>query len=200
MPLLLGAVMLAVVIAAALTPNVGIVQAQTPSQYGQPSSTPCSGISASSCIPSWVVAAIGLLVVLAALGLVLIFVRRRRRPPTGGAVPAWQGGSPPSTPPRGPSAPPPSAAPSGPPAAAPAYLETPEDVGQAPPYVAPPASTAAAVGGAGAVAGAAAAEKEPDIDSLMAELDKISGEILKRAPKTGSQSGSGSPPPSEKSR
>ncbi|MGA9839215.1 MAG: hypothetical protein WBS16_02095, partial [Thermoplasmata archaeon] len=41
---------------------------------------------------------------------------------------------------------------------------------------------AAAIAG-GAVAGAgaaAAAEDEPDIDSLMAELDKISGEILKR--------------------
>jgi archaellum component FlaC len=32
----------------------------------------------------------------------------------------------------------------------------------------------------------AAAEADPDIDSLMAELDKISGEILKKAPKTGS--------------
>ena len=39
----------------------------------------------------------------------------------------------------------------------------------------------------GAAAGAGA-ESEPDIDSLMAELDKISGEILKRTPKKGAQS------------
>jgi len=32
---------------------------------------------------------------------------------------------------------------------------------------------------------------EPDIDSLMSELDKISGEILKRQPKKGA------PPPAE---
>ncbi len=31
--------------------------------------------------------------------------------------------------------------------------------------------------------GAADADSEPDIDSLMAELDKISSEILKRTPK-----------------
>jgi hypothetical protein len=43
---------------------------------------------------------------------------------------------------------------------------------------------------AGGAAGAAAGAPEPDIDSLMAELDKISGEILKKAPKPGA-SGSG---------
>ncbi len=35
------------------------------------------------------------------------------------------------------------------------------------------------------MAGAAGESAEPDIDSLMAELDRISGEILKRAPKKG---------------
>ncbi len=54
-------------------------------------------------------------------------------------------------------------------------------MGQSPPSVA---------GAAGGAAGAAG-EAEPDIDSLMAELDKISGEILKKAPKPGS-GGSGS--------
>jgi hypothetical protein len=48
-----------------------------------------------------------------------------------------------------------------------------------------PAAPAGAA--AGAAAGAGAAEAEPDIDSLMAELDKISGEILKRAPKKGAE-------------
>jgi hypothetical protein len=52
-----------------------------------------------------------------------------------------------------------------------AYVETPEDVSAAPP--------SEAVAGV-AAGGAAAAATEPDIDSLMAELDKISGEILTR--------------------
>ncbi len=49
----------------------------------------------------------------------------------------------------------------------------------------PEDAVAAAGAGAavGAGAGAAAAEAEPaDIDSLMGELDRISGEILKRGP------------------
>jgi len=37
-------------------------------------------------------------------------------------------------------------------------------------------------------AAATAGEAEPDIDSLMAELDKISGEILKKPPKKGAGS------------
>jgi hypothetical protein len=164
--------MLSVVVAAALAPNTGVVQAQTSSPYGQPSS---SGLS------PYVYLGIAAVVIVAALLLALLMLsRRRRRPPA--AVPptiqAWQEGP---TPPPG-SAPPPPAAP---PAAAPAYLETPEDVGHAPPAV--PVTKAEAAAAVAAPVAPAAAEGEPDIDSLMAELDKISSEILKRAPKKGAQ-------------
>jgi hypothetical protein len=166
-PLVLGFAMLAVVVAAALSPNVGVVQAQTNSNYNQ---SPSSGV------PWWEYAAIGGIVAAALVVALAVLFTRRRRPPAAAPPPmeAWQGG------PSGPSAPSAPAAPPPPPAAAPAYLETPEDVGHAPPAV--PVSKAAA----GAAGGAAAGEAEPDIDSLMAELDKISGEILKRAPKKGS--------------
>ncbi len=166
--------MLAVVIAAALSPNTGVVQAQTNAQYNQ---------SPSSTVSPYLYVGIGVAVALAALLVALLLMgRRRRRPPSPPPPQLWQGG--PSAPttaaavaPPPPSPPPPSPPP---PAAHPAYLETPEDVGQAAP-------TGPIVGtgvGAGAAAGAGA-EAEPDIDSLMAELDKISGEILKRAPKKG---------------
>ncbi len=174
--------MLAVVIAAALTPDVGVVQAQTTGGYVQQSST--------NALSPYVIGAI-VAVVLAAI-LVALFFMRRRRPPTAAApaaVQPWESGGAPGA---GPAAPPPSAPPAmapvaPPPPAAPAYLETPEDVGQSPPVV--PAPKAAV-----APPPAAAEEGEPDIDSLMAELDKISGEILKRAPKKGSPP---SEPPSE---
>lgn len=68
--------------------------------------------------------------------------------------------------------------PSSPAAAMPAYLETPEDVGQTP----PPAFSAQAATEKAALP-AARAEGIPDIDSLIADLDKIGGEILRRAPK-----------------
>lgn len=172
-PVALGAAMLAVVIAAAISPNLGAVPAQTNNQYGQGGS---SGLS------PWLVGGIVAAVVVAALALAFLFLRRRRRPPATPTAPVqpWQGGPGPAAAPPVPPTPPP-AAPL-PPPAAPAYLETPEDVGQAPPTI-PPAKGAAAAG--------TAAEAEPDIDSLMAELDKISGEILKRAPKKGA------PPPTE---
>ncbi|MGI0151545.1 MAG: hypothetical protein ACREC5_06385, partial [Thermoplasmata archaeon] len=57
------------------------------------------------------------------------------------------------------------------------YLESPEDVGAtAPPPVAPTPPKGARAGAA--VAGAAG--EEPNIDALMDELDRISGEILKK--------------------
>ena len=166
-PIALGVAMVAIIVAAGLAPNTGAIPAQSNCQYGScPASTP---------FPWWAVAAI-VIVVVAALAAALILLRRRR-PPTGtGAPPAGSTGPSPRT---GAGTPP------SPPAAAPAYLETPEDVGSNLPHVpttpapAPVAPAAAAARGAGA----AAAEGEPDIDSLMAELDKISGEILKR-PKT----------------
>jgi hypothetical protein len=174
-PLALGVGMLAVVLAAALAPNTGAIPAQSSCQYGTcPSST--------TPFPWWIVGVIAVIVAAIAIGLLLL--TRRRRPPTGTPA-AW-------TPPAGSTgavegAATPPAGPSGGTGASPAYLETPEDVGQS----LPPVGAAAAAGAAGgAAAGAAASgEEEPDIDSLMAELDKISGEILKRAPK-GGQGGS----------
>jgi hypothetical protein len=162
-PVVLGLAMLAVVVAAGLTPNTGVVQAQTNSAYNQPAS---SGLS------PWVYLGAAALAIAAGL-LLALFLMRRRRPPATAAPPpvqAWQGGAPPPPPTGG-----------APPAAAPAYLETPEDVGGIPPAV-PAAKLVGATAPAAAAAGTAG-EAEPDIDSLMAELDKISGEILKRAPK-----------------
>jgi hypothetical protein len=159
-PVVLSLAMLAVVVAAALSPNTGVVQAQTSSPYSQPSS---------STLSPWVYLTAAALVIVAAL-LLALFLLRRRRPPAAGVPPplqTWEEGPPPPTG-------------GGPPAAAPAYLETPEDVGPAP---APPSpKVVEAAGPAVAVPGAAGAA-EPDIDSLMAELDNISSEILKRAPK-----------------
>jgi hypothetical protein len=164
-PLGLGLAMLATVIAAALTPNFDTASATPTAQYGTPTGT-------TTPFPWWIVAVI--VVVVAAIVLAYLMLGRRRRPPARGAPPP-PGGAPPSgaatgAPPPGPSA---------------AYLETPEDVGAAMPAVA----GLGAAGGAGAAAGAAT--QEPDIDALMAELDKISGEILKKPPKTG-QTGGGS--------
>jgi hypothetical protein len=161
-PVVLGLAMLAVVVAAGLSPNTGVVQAQTNQPYPP---TPSS-----SSISPYVYLGIAALVIVAGL-LLALFLLRRRRPPAAGAPPpmqTWQGGAPPPTG-------------GGPPAAAPAYLETPEDIGHAPPPG--PAAKAAEVAAPAAAAPAAAGEAEPDIDSLMAELDNISGEILKRAPK-----------------
>lgn len=164
-PLALGLAMLSVVIAAGLAPNTGVVQAQTNSPYNQSSS---SGLSPYEYL------AIAAVIIIAGLLLALFLLSRRRRPPPTNGPPVihpWQEGG---TPPPGGGSPPP-------PGTAPAYLETPEDMAHAPP---PVAVTAGAAAAAGATV-PAAAEGEPDIDSLMAELDKISGEILKRAPKKG---------------
>jgi hypothetical protein len=153
--------MLAVILAAGLFPNAGTVQAQASCPYGG-----CS--PSTSSIPVWEY--VSILVAIAAGAIVaLLFVMRRRRPPRATTtVTPWVG-------------PPAGAAPAGPGPAAPVtppYIETPEDVGHAPPSVAPGVAAPAA----GAAAGA---ESGSDIDSLMAELDKISTEILKKAPKKG---------------
>ncbi len=168
-PIALGVAMVAIIVAAGLTPNTGAVPAQSNCPYGQ--------CVAGTNLPWWVVGVIAIVIV-AALAAALVLLRRRRTPPASG--------TPSATPSQGPTAgamggtaPPPPP----PPAAAPAYLETPEDVGATLPHVptAAPVGAAVVAGGAGAAAGAgAASEGEPDIDSLMAELDKISGEILKR--------------------
>jgi hypothetical protein len=68
-------------------------------------------------------------------------------------------------------------------AGAASYLETPPPPEPEPAVspIVPPSPAPAATGSA--AAGATAEEAEPDIDSLMAELEKISGEILKQKPK-----------------
>ncbi|MCI4342845.1 MAG: hypothetical protein L3J92_01835 [Thermoplasmata archaeon] len=170
-PIALGAGMLGTVVAAGLAPTIGAVAAQSNCQYGAcpaGSSTP---------FPWWIVGVVLVVVILASILGVLLF---RRRPPT--SPPAEDGEPPSGASGSGPAPPsPPSAAPfvagavaGGVAAPVANYVETPDDVGATPP----------AVAGGAAVAGAAA--QEPDIDSLMAELDKISGEILKKAPKPGS--------------
>jgi hypothetical protein len=197
--------MLAVVVAAGLSPNTGVVQASSNCTYGQcPAAQP---------FPLWAVGSAVAAVVVALL-LAFLLLRRRRRP---GQPPSqWEGG-------EGSGGPPPgaggseggglyetaavggaamgagavepmwqegeSAPPSEEPSPGAEYLETPsEEAPSIPPAPAPapvPPAPAAAVPAAAAAASAPAAgeEAEPDIDSLMAELEKISGEILKQKPK-----------------
>ncbi len=168
---MLGIAMLAVVLAAGLFPNAGTVQAQSSCPYG--------GCTTSSSVPVWEYVSILVIVAVAAI-LALLFIMRRRRPPRAATTlppAAGAAGPGPLTPwseeqpaPTSPAAP---------------YIETPEDVGHAPPAVGGPTAAAAAPAAAGAGAGA---EAGSDIDSLMAELDKISTEILKKAPKKGADS------------
>ena len=194
-PVAIGLAMVAVIVAAGLSPQTGAVPAQGNCEYNQ--------CVAGTGLQWWVFAAIAILIV-AALAAALVLLRRRRPPPPAAAGPAEVSGGP-TAGAMGGSAPPPGAVPayleSGqPPTTAPDYLETPEDVGRTLPVPSttvppkPPAAAVAAGGAAaGAVAAAPAAEGEPDIDSLMAELDKISGEILKR-PKNAPEK---KPPPDE---
>jgi len=168
-PVALGLAMLAVVVVAGLFPNTGTVQAQSSCPYG--------GCTTSSSIPTWEIVSILVVVAAAVIAAALILMRRRRKPPAT-PVQAWQGAPGAGAGPAAVAPPPPT----------PPYIETPEDVGHAPPAVAP-----ARAAGTAAVAAPAAAAGEPDIDSLMAELDKISGEILKKAPKKGGGAQGGEP-------
>jgi hypothetical protein len=167
-PIVLGVAMLASIVAAGLLANTNTGAA--PIQTSSIGSTPSS-----STVSPYVYLGVAAAVIVAGL-LLALFLLRRRRPPSGTVPPvqAWQGGPGAGGPPTVPSPPPP------PPGVAPAYLETPADVGHAPP---PAPGTIGAAAGARAAAGAATGEPAPDIDSLMAELDKISGEILRRGPK-----------------
>jgi hypothetical protein len=125
--------------------------------------------SSSTPFPWWIVILVIVVLIVLILALLLVRQRRKRESSVPAGVHPWQG----STPPAGASAPGATAvAAAGP--AVPEYLETPEDA--TPSSAAPPR---------------APGEGEPDIDSLMAELDKISGEILKRTPKKDDAAGGG---------
>lgn len=154
-PLVLGIGMLIVLVAAALTPNTGALPAQTNCPYGV-----CPPSSNNNLLWEGVLG--GLIVVAGALLAILLLRRRRRAQPAAGPVEPWEGGAGGAAVAAAPAAP----GPAPPPGAA--YIEGPEDVGQSIP-VAPPAAPASPEGAEG------------DIDSLMKELDKISGEILKRS-------------------
>ena len=153
----------------ALVPNTGAIPAASSCPYGNCSTT-------SSTPTSWYIL-LGALVVVAALLGVLLLLRRRSSAAPPAPVEPWSG---PSA--AGPAAAGAAAAPAAPVAGAiaPEYLESETDVGHAPPEV--PAAPAAAP----------AAEGGGDIDSLMQELDNISGEILQRGkPKTPPAEGGG---------
>jgi hypothetical protein len=162
----LGLTVIAAVLLLAFLPNTGAIPADTSCPYGNCPTTDNGPATL------WYVLLGALVLVAAALGAVLL-LRRRRSPTPPEAVEAWSG-------PTSGAAGGPEGAPEGPSSGvAPDYLESPEDVGHAPP----------AVPGA---EGAAPSEGGADIDSLMQELDKISGEILQRGkpqPKT--------PPPAD---
>jgi hypothetical protein len=161
-----GLLVIAGVVLLALVPNTGAISASGTCTYGScPATTPTTPLS-------WYILLAVLVVVALALGIVLLM--RRRRPPTSpSSVEPWSG---------------PTVAAAGAPAAAEGsmptdggptadYIETDSDVAQPHPEVPPGAAAGAAAAGA--------AEGGGDIDSLMQELDKISGEILQRGkPKT----------------
>jgi hypothetical protein len=125
--------------------------------------------SSSSSWPWTYTAAIVIGVLVLAIIVALAVLMRRRRPHAAPPMQAWQEAPTPSTG-VGPSSP------------TSAYLETPEDVGAAP-LGGIPVGAGAAV----AVTAPATGTTEPDIDVLMAELDRISVEILKNPPKKGAK-------------
>jgi hypothetical protein len=174
-PIALGLALLVLIVAAGLAPQTGAVPAQSNCQYGQ--------CAPNTSVPWWVFAAIAILIV--ALLAVALILLRRRRPPVSPITPAEGAVGGPTAGAAGTVSPPPSPVPP--------YVEIPEDMGAVaaasapatvPSAVSPAAADvalgAAAAGAGAAVAATAADSDEPDIDSLMAELDKISSEILKR--------------------
>lgn len=175
--------MLAVVVIAALTPNVGVGAAQAQCQYNCTSSGPTT----------LEYALIGVLVaaIVTALVGLLIFQRRKRGGPGAGGVAAWeetQGGSPGPGPSMDDTGGTGGMAPAGATlggmgaaAAAPSYDEAAPPVEVGPEWAEPAA--AATVGSADvAPIPPPMDDSEPDIDRLMKELDQISDDILKKSP------------------
>ena len=174
--------MLAVIVFAALTPNIGVGAAQVSSQYTSTNQAPTT----------LEYALIGVLVaaIVAAIVGLLFFQRRKNRGQGGaGGVAAWeqpQGGPPSSGPGMDNTGGAGGMAPAGAAAggvavaaAAPSYDETSTPAEAGPEWAEPgaPATVGAAAGAAPALD-----QGEPDIDRLMKELDQISDDILKKAP------------------
>ncbi len=181
--------MLAVIIVAALTPNVGVVSAQVNAQYTSVNQTPT--------LLEYALIGILVVAILAAIIGLLVFRRRNRGGPGGEAgVAAWQqppGGSPGSEAGTGYTGGPGGGGLS--PAGAAGYEAAGAGVGvgagvaagaydeSASPEAGPDWVEPAEAGTLGAGAGAAAMSgEEPDIDRLMKELDQISDDILKKTP------------------
>jgi hypothetical protein len=175
LPAAVVAALLAVIVATSLAPVTGALPAQSTCQYGN-----CS--SPSNSTPLWAWAAVGGFIILIAALIALLLIRNRRRgggasgasavPPDAGVAateaPVALGGAAVAA------------------AAVPAYVETEDDVG-APPTVMPSPTPGVEV------PEPPPGSEEPNIDSLMDELDRISGEILKKDPKAKG----GSPPPAD---
>ncbi len=194
-PVLLGLAMLAVIIAAALSPNAGLVKAQTNTQYGS------GGSNTDNTLTYTLIGLLAVIVAVAAL-LLAVVVRRRRRGGGPQTMSTWQGGTGPS----GPEQPAEGFGPEmgvamAPPTGAAEYYEgtsprPPPSEGAGPDWEEerPPPSMPPA-------AGAATAEEipagEPDIDRLMAELDQISDDILRKG--SGKKGAGASEPPDTES-
>jgi hypothetical protein len=181
-PTVLGAAMLAIIVVAALAPNIGVGAAQVNAQYTSKSTAPST----------LEYALIGVLVaaIVAAIVGLLIFQRRKKGGQGGaGGVAAWeepQGGQPGSGPGMDNTGGAGSLAPAGAAAggvavgaAATTYDETSAPAETGPEWAEPAAP--ATMGGTGGAA-PALDEAEPDIDRLMKELDQISDDILKKTP------------------
>jgi hypothetical protein len=142
----------------------------------------------SSSSSSWPYLGIALAVIVIVL-LATLLVLRRRRPPAAAKTPQEHSQEEPTSPTE-----------IGPPLGAPAYIETPEDTGQAPPVITPAPATVATIPTPPPAAGTTAptpapivTDPESDIAALMAELDKIGSEVVKKAPKTGTSGPDGEP-------
>ena len=167
-PLVLVGFALLLILVATIAPSSGAIPAQTSCPYGN-----CVTPS-----PDYTIYYIsgGIIAVIAAIAIAALVLMRRRRPPAASTEEMGYGGAGGGgAPEEGPIAP---ESPEG----GASYIESPEDM-------AAPAAVAPAPPPAGAPP---AAEGEADIDSLMQELDRISGEILKRGtPKKGAPPNAG---------
>jgi hypothetical protein len=172
--------MLAIIVVAALTPNIGVGAAQVNAQY---MSTQPTNNTLEYALIGVLVAAI----VAAIVGLMIFQRRKKRGGPGAGGVAAWQqpqGGAP-----SGPSmggtggteemAAVGGGAGVGAAAGAASYDEAAPAADTGPEWAEP---AAPATVSSGAATSGAMDESEPDIDRLMKELDQISDDILKKSP------------------